>query len=466
MDSKKVKTKEQVKELIQKIIQEALQKKEISIEELKKNLPKKLYYSQTFIKILDHLYKKGINVKPLYNKPVPSTPKKTLQSKKTPGKLKRNYDNIYMKEMTKHSLLTEEEEIELVELLESYETDLLKRIVKHPYFFRFFYFFFKSKHKKNFKAKLKAQNLTLQQYLKRKIKKALKKEQLLDFKKEFKIPRSDILRVAKEILDAEKVKPEVLQEIKNDIVKIEELQEKLINSNLRLVLSIAKKYARQKNNNLFDLIQEGNMGLIKAVEMFFYHQGVRFAAYAKWWIKQSIIRSLYETTHYMKIPLHFIESIRKLEDFMYQYLQEKKENPSFEQIVEGTGFSKKKVIRILQIINKPLSLDTPVFYKDNFIELKDLIKDNNYLGPHIHIFNNMVLQNVKNLLLGLSERERSILVKRYGLEDGIQRTLDEVGYYFNLTRERIRQIERKALEKLKVPSKMVFCKKLLEGEGH
>ena len=208
------------------------------------------------------------------------------------------------------------------------------------------------------------------------------------------------------------------------------------------------------------------MGLIKAVEMFFYHKGVRFAAYAKWWIKQSIIRSLYENAHHMKIPLHFIEAIRKLEDFIYNFVQEKKEQPSFDKIIEGTGFSRKKVIRILQIVNKPLSLDTPVFYKDSFIELKDTIKDKNYTGPHAHVFSSMVNQNVQSLLSGLSDRERSILIKRYGLEDGIQRTLDEVGYYFNLTRERIRQIERKALEKLKVPSKMSFCKKLLEEDAH
>jgi RNA polymerase primary sigma factor len=166
----------------------------------------------------------------------------------------------------------------------------------------------------------------------------------------------------------------------------------------------------------------------------------------------------------MKIPLHFIDAIKRLEEYISLYIQENKKYPTIDQMTKSTGFSPKKIRRILNIIAKPLSLDTPVFYKDSLVELKDTLKDQKHGEPSENVFQAMVSSNIRQLLAGLSERERKIIIKRYGLEDGIQHTLDEVGYYFNLTRERIRQIEHKALDKLKVPSKITLCKKLIEGE--
>ena len=366
-----------------------------------------------------------------------------------------------MKEMAQYSLLTEEEEIDIVKDLEENETKIMKDIIKSPFFINYLANLFKVKYKKNNYK----EGGNLKSFLYKKILKAVEEDNYLALKRDFKIPRSDILKISQKIVQSSKIEENDKTELQYAIKRVEDLQEKLIISNLRLVLSIAKKYARKKSNNLFDLIQEGNMGLIKAVEMFYYHKGVRFAAYAKWWIKQSIIRSLYENNRHIKVPLHFIDAVKRLEDFVNNYIQENHEYPSIEKMIEKTTFSKKKIMRIMQLMSKPVSLDTPVFYKDGIVELKDAVKDGNHKEPYYELFRNTLSFTIKKMLSGLSDRERDILVKRYGLEDGVQRTLDEVGYYFNLTRERIRQIEKKSLDKLKTPSKVFMFKKLLEGEG-
>jgi RNA polymerase primary sigma factor len=435
---------------INRFIKFAAQKKIVSLDDFRKFLPSKVYYSKQFFRILEILEKKGVKIKEEY-------------ADENTSSSKVQYNNHYMKEMSRYSLLTEEEEIFIIKLLEENEVILMKEIVQTPHFFVHLFHLAKTKYRKKIKSGTKNTKLQLKKWVTTKIKSALEKETVMALKKEFKIPRSDILKISRKVIlkteDENKIRKMILA-----IQKIENLHEKLINSNLRLVLSIAKKYARRKNNNLFDLIQEGNLGLIKAVEMFYYHQGVRFAAYAKWWIKQSIIRSLYENNHHMKIPLHFIDAIKRLEEYISLYIQENKKYPTIDQMTKSTGFSPKKIRRILNIIAKPLSLDTPVFYKDSLVELKDTLKDQKHGEPSENVFQAMVSSNIRQLLAGLSERERKIIIKRYGLEDGIQHTLDEVGYYFNLTRERIRQIEHKALDKLKVPSKITLCKKLIEGE--
>lgn len=441
---------------IKKFIKSASQKKQISLKELQKDLPSEVYYSKNFFKILELFDKKGIEIK---EDTLPDAPPTINKSKS-----KNQYSNPYMKEMSRFSLLTEEQEIQLIKTLEKQEILLLTEISKSHHFYIHLLSTVKMR-KIKVPAKVNKNPKVLKKWLIFKVLNSLEKNKVLNLKKEFKIPRSDILRIGKKIIEDTDIK-EKSTRVKRLVLKIEQLQENLINSNLRLVLSIAKKYARKKNNNLFDLIQEGNLGLIKAVEMFYYHKGVRFAAYAKWWIKQSIIRSLYENNHHMKIPLHFIDAIKRLEDCIHTHVQEHKSYPSIDEMVEATKFSRKKVQRILNIISKPLSLDTPVYYKESIVELKDTIKDQKAEGPSHSTFKTMLSDNIKELLSGLSERERNILSKRYGLEDGIQRTLDEVGYYFNLTRERIRQIERKALEKLQVPSKVSICKQLIEEDQY
>lgn len=375
------------------------------------------------------------------------------------GSGKNNFNQLYIKEMTRHSLLSEEEEVAVIENMETNEAKILEKIIKTRLFVKTLMDSFRFKYeKKKFSDKIKLKRLVI-----KRVKKVLAKGELLAIKREFRISRADVLKVANRII-LKTAKKDLKESLIQSVLKVEEMQERLINANLRLVVSVAKRYCRKNPANLFDLIQEGNLGLIKAVEMFYYHKGVRFAAYAKLWIKQSIIKILYENTHHIKIPLHFIDTIKKLDDFITNHIQENREYPSIEKIVEGTGLGRKKIVRIIHVVTKPLSLDTPVFYKDGMIELKDTIKDKNHNGPSFQVFQTVVTDNIRRLLEGLSERERNILVKRYGLDDGVQRTLDEVGYYFNLTRERIRQIERKALEKLKTTSKYNLCKKLMEGD--
>ncbi len=440
--------------LVKKFIQFAKQKKVINFQDFKKHLPNHVYSSSKFFKILEVLEKYGVEIEKDEEKKIPASNNKKVQ-----------YDNLYMKEMSRYSLLSAEEEILLVKLLEENEVIVLEEIVKTKHFFAYLVNTYWAKYRRKYRKKYgkKYHKVHLKKLILKKLIKSIQKNKLLNIKKEFKIPRSDLIKIARKVMENAEI-AEKKRRLAKAIRKIEELQEKLINSNLRLVLSIAKKYAR-KNSNLFDLIQEGNLGLIKAVEMFYYRKGIRFAAYAKWWIKQSIVKSLYENSHYIKIPLHFIEAIKKLEDYINTYVQENKEYPSLEFMMKATNFSKKKIIRILQIIAKPLSLDTPMFYKDSMVELKDTIKDVKCIGPYKDFLNSVMFKDIKQLLSGLSEKERKIIIKRYGLEDGVQRTLDEVGYFFNLTRERIRQIEKKAFEKLKVPSKVSMYKKLLEGDS-
>ena len=438
---------------IKKFILFAKKEKKVTLADFKKQLPESIFSSGKFFKIVEILERYGVEIE---------TEQPEVSEKPT---VRVQYDNQYMKEMSKHSLLSEEEEVLLVQLLEENELIILSEVVKTRFFFIYLMGVVRSKYKKKLKKRFgrKFNKLSLKKIVMRKIIHSMEKNDLMQLKREFKIPRSDLVKVAQKIVE-NTPNEEKIGRINKAMRHIDKLQEKLINSNLRLVLSIAKRYAR-KNSNLFDLIQEGNLGLIKAVEMFYYRRGIRFAAYAKWWIKQSIVKSLYENSHHIKIPLHFIDAIKKIEEFISNYIQEHKEYPALDEVMESTAFSKKKIVRILQIIAKPLSLDTPIFYKDSMIELKDTIKDGNYNGPYSDVFKTVVFNDIRKLLAGLSDKERKILIKRYGLEDGVQRTLDEVGYFFNLTRERIRQIEKKAFEKLKVPSKISMYRKLLEGDS-
>ncbi|MCF0105349.1 MAG: RNA polymerase sigma factor RpoD [Holdemanella sp.] len=245
----------------------------------------------------------------------------------------------------------------------------------------------------------------------------------------------------------------------NRIKELEELIEKgkdakqmLINSNLRLVVSIAKKYVG-RGMLFLDLIQEGNCGLIKAVEKFDYTKGFKFSTYATWWIRQSITRAIADQARTIRIPVHMVETINKLTRIQRQLVQDLGRDPLPEEIAEKIGnISAEKVREIQKISLDPVSLETPIGEEDDS-HLGDFIEDKDTLSPDDYANNQLLKDEINSVLQGLTEREEKVLRLRFGLEDGRTRTLEEVGKEFNVTRERIRQIEAKALRKLKHPNR-------------
>jgi len=231
-----------------------------------------------------------------------------------------------------------------------------------------------------------------------------------------------------------------------------EARDILISSNLRLVVSIAKKYVG-RGMLFLDLIQEGNMGLVKAVEKFDYRKGFKFSTYATWWIRQAITRAIADQARTIRIPVHMVETINKLTRIQRQLVQELGRDPSAEEIsAKMDGISPDKVREIQKIALEPVSLETPIGEEDDS-HLGDFIEDKDALSPDQYASNQLLKDEINNVLSGLTDREEKVLRLRFGLYDGRTRTLEEVGKEFNVTRERIRQIEAKALRKLKHPTR-------------
>ena len=258
---------------------------------------------------------------------------------------------------------------------------------------------------------------------------------------------------------SEEIKEEI-KTLQRDVDKGADAKKRLAEANLRLVVSIAKRYVG-RGMLFLDLIQEGNLGLIKAVEKFDYKKGYKFSTYATWWIRQAITRAIADQARTIRIPVHMVETINKLIRVSRQLLQELGREPSPEEIAKEMNMPVERVREILKISQEPVSLETPIGEEEDS-HLGDFIKDDNVPVPADAAAFTLLKEQLEEVLGTLTEREQKVLTLRFGLEDGRARTLEEVGKEFNVTRERIRQIEAKALRKLRHPSRSRKLKDYLE----
>lgn len=265
--------------------------------------------------------------------------------------------------------------------------------------------------------------------------------------------------LALKMLNREEFTSDELKKLNVDILKSQRAKEKLAETNLRLVVSIAKKYVG-RGMSFLDLIQEGNMGLMKAVDKYDYNRGFKFSTYATWWIRQAITRAIADQARTIRIPVHMVETINKLVRVQRQLVQDLGRDPSNEEIADIMGIEVEKVSEIRKIAQEPVSLETPIGEEEDS-HLGDFIEDESAIDPGEAANYTMLREQLNDVLSCLGAREKRVLQLRFGLIDGTPRTLEEVGKEFDVTRERIRQIEAKALRKLKSPNKSELLKDFL-----
>lgn len=283
---------------------------------------------------------------------------------------------------------------------------------------------------------------------------------LMDLEQQLKDGQREIRRVEQETKTSAKTLKNILRRIETGREKSKEAKKELIEANLRLVVSIAKKY-NNRGLQFLDLIQEGNIGLMKAVDKFEYQRGYKFSTYATWWIRQAITRAIADQARTIRIPVHMIETINKLIRTSRYLVQEKGREPTPEEIAEKMEFPLEKVRKVLKIAKEPISLETPIGEEEDS-HLGDFIEDKRVLAPIDSVINLNLQEQTRNVLATLTPREEKVLRMRFGIGEKADHTLEEVGKDFSVTRERIRQIEAKALRKLRHPSRSRILKSFVE----